>query len=363
MRMVAIRLLVVFALLPLLTSLAGAQKPFQALTAQPAKPAPPPLLPQPVLDHIRANNALVCGLAKEEEDYSRDEDHGNRAALDIDLCKAVAVAVLGPGARVVLKSFPDEATAVDALRRSNVDLLASTSISVDNSAQGLILSPPVFFDGQGFLIASNPAIHGPLDLAGKKVCFATNSVAQSGAQAFAEQHRIRYIWYPFSEDGEMEAAFFTGNCDAITSDVSRLANIRAIDPRRAHDFVILPQIIRQDPLAAATLGTDARFAAIVRWTVETLFAAEQLGITAANAKTMTSDPRSEIQQILGQRFGTGTHLGIDPHWGLNVIEAVGNYGEIYDRDLGAHSELHVERHEDRLWTDGGLVLPVLPSIH
>ena len=343
----------------------------QAQTTSPLTPVPVPVrpsapvpeLPHPVLDRIQAAHALTCGLAKEEEDYSRDEDHGNRAALDIDVCNAVAVATLGSGSHVTLKSYPDEAAAVKALTTGEIDLLASTSLSVANSALGLLFTSPVLYDGQGLLILNNSNVHSPLDLAGKKVCFATGSTAEIGLHSYAAEHGIQYIWYPFSEDGEMEAAFFTANCDAISSDVSRLANIRAIDPKRAHDFTILPQLIRQDPLAAATMGSDPRFAAIVHWTVETLIEAEALGVTQANVHSLAASTRPELQQLLGQRYGTGTRLGLDPHWGANVIDAVGNYGEIFDRDLGSNSNLRLYRGESRLWTNGGVLYGVLPSIH
>ena len=351
-------LLCTLLVLPLATL---AQAPLQA---PPPKPAPPKPVPHPILDHIRATNALICGLAKEEDDYSRDEDHGNRAGFDIDLCKAVAVAMLGPSAHLIVKSYPDETTAVRGLRTGEIDLLASASPSVVNTAQGLVFSPTILHDGQGFLILNNATIKTPLDLADKKICFATGSTAEQGLHAYAEAHQIQYTWYPFSEDGEMEAAFFTTNCDAITGDITRLANIRAIDAHRAHDFTLLPQLIRQDPLAAATLGIDPRFAAVVRWTIETLFAAEQLGITQANAKGLAaSDKRTEVQQLLGQKYGTGTQLELDPQWGLHVLEAEGNYGELYDRNLGLHSEFRIERGEDRLWTDGGVVVPDLPGVH
>ncbi len=288
-------------------------------------PAKTPLpLPHPVLDRIHAAHSFACGVSKEEEDYSRAEDHGNRAAFDIDICKAVAVAVLGSGAKLVVKSYPDEPAAVKALLTGEVDLLASASITVANTAQGLIFTRPTLYDGQGFLIANNPAVHTPLDLASKKVCFLTGSIAESGLHAYAEAHGVSYMWYPFSEAGEMEAAFFTGNCDAVTSDITQLANIRAIDARRAKDFTLLPQVIRQDPLAAAVAGDDARLAAIVGWTVETLITAEALNVTQANVRSFGKDMRPAVQQLLGQRYGTGTLLGLDPHWGAAVLEGVGN---------------------------------------
>lgn len=323
-------------------------------------PAPQP---QPVLDRIRTSHALVCGVSREEEDYSRASDHGNRAAFDIDLCTAVAVAVLGPGAKLIVKGFPDEPATLKALFAGEVDLAASASPTVANTARGLLFTSPSFYDGQGFLVPVKSAVKTPLDLAGKKVCFLTGSFAEAGLHSYASQHGISYIWYPFSEAGEMEAAFFTGNCDAISGDVSSLANIRTIDPRRAHEFVVLPQLIRQDPLAAATLASDPRFAAVANWTLQTLVAAEEFGVTQANVQAQLSSKLTEVQQILGQPYGTGTALGLDPHWGAHVIEAVGNYGEIFDRDLGADSALQLDRGENRLWTDGGVLYPIQPNDH
>ncbi len=336
----------------------------QALAAPPPRTPLPSPLPHPVLDRILAAQAIACGVSKEEEDYSRAEDHGNRAAFDIDLCKAVAVAVLGPGAKLILKSFPDEPASTRALRTGEIDVVASASPTVANTADGLLFTSPVLYDGQGMLTLNRAEYRSPTDLAGKKICFLTSSGAEEGLHAYAADHKISYVWYPFSEAGEMEAAFFTGNCDAISSDVTQLANIRTIDPRRANDFKVLPQIMRQDPLAMATLGSDARLASIVNWTVETLVMAEQLGVTMAAAKLpLATDARRDVRELLGQRFGSGTALGLDPRWGANVIAAVGNYGELFQRDLGADSSSKLDRGENRLWTQGGLMYGILPAVH
>ncbi len=351
--------LIAFFLLPsLLASAVLAQKP-----AAPPVPVPgkktytPGVLAHPVLDRVRRAKTLNCGVAKEEEDYSRSEDHGNRASLDIDFCQAVTVAVLGPGTPLVVKSFPDEPAANAALMAGEIDLLASGSPTVTNTAKGFTYSQPVFFDGQGFLLPKNKAVHTPLDLAGKKICFLTASDAEAGLHSYAVAHGIAYVWYPFSEAGEMEAAFFTGNCDAITSDVTSLANIRGIEGTRLANYTVLPQMIRQDPLAAVTFG-DPVFASLVNWTLNALIEAEQLGVTQANVHAQLSlstlETRPELQQFLGQRYGIGSLLGLEPHWTANVVQAVGNYGEVFDRDLGERSSLHLDRGENRLWTAGGL---------
>ncbi len=327
-----------------------------ALQMPPQSAARPPLLlplPHPTLDRIHAANGLTCGVAKEEEDYSRATDHGNRAAFDIDLCKAVAVAVLGPGAHLVIKSFPDEPTTLRALRSGQVDLVATATPSAKNMAGDVAFSSPVLLDGQSLLFANNPAVHTAADLAGKRVCFLTGAAAEDGLHTYAAAHGISYVWYPFSEAGEMEAAFFTRNCDAVTGDLTSLANIRAIEERRSQDFTILPQTIREDPLAMATWAGDSHFSAIVYWTAQTLLAAEALGITRANVGTFKDDPGQEVQQLLGRPVGTGASLGVNPHWGAAVIATVGNYSEIFDRDLGPTSKLRLDRGENRLSTQGG----------
>ncbi len=322
---------------------------------------PLPALPHPTLDRIHAANSIACGVSKEEEDYSRGEDHGNRAAFDIDLCKAVAVATLGPGARLVVKSYPDEPFALRALRAGQVDLVPTASLSVTNMAQDVAFSAPVLLDGQGFLIPNNPAVKSPVELAGKKVCFLTGSIAEEGLHSYATAHAITYIWYPFSEAGEMEAAFFTGNCDAITSDLTQLANIRAIDPRRAHEFTILAQTIRPDPLAMATWAGDTHFSTLVYWTVQALLGGEERGVAQGTAGQPVISPNgAEAQPFLGGKFGTGAVLGVRDGWVGEVLGAVGNYGQIFERDLGPGSALRLERERNRPSTLGGdlLALPL-----
>lgn len=349
--------------LVLLASLVGSAQ--TALQAPPASsmPEPLPTLAHATLDRIRADKAVRCGVAKEEEDYSRSEDHGNRAAFDIDLCKAVAVATLGPGARLVVKSYPDEPFALRALRSGEVDLVATASLSMANMSQNVAFSAPVLDDGQGVLFPANAAVRTADDLAGKKVCFLTGSTAEQGLHAYAEAHGISFVWYPFSEAGEMEAAFFTGNCDAITGDLTQLANIRGIDAKRAAEFTILPETFRSDPLAMATWAGDPSFGAVVYWTVEVLLGAEAMGITRESAAGMRSSPKPEVQQMLGQRSAGALALGLRPFWGLDVLQAVGNYREVFARDLGASSSLHLARAANRLAGQDGMLYPVPVTDH
>ncbi len=309
----------------------------------------------PVLDKVRTAHALTCGVIKEEEDYSRATDHGNRAAFDIDLCKAVAVAILGPGAHAVINVFPDEPAGVAALNAGKIDLLPTASPSVQNTVSGLSFGSVIFYDGQAIMIPNNPAIHSAADLAGKKICFALPSASDPGLRAYAARQHISYIWYPFSEMGEMEAGFFTGGCAGMSGDISQLANTRAIDKNRSQDFTILPTVLRKDPLAPAFRSLDPQFGTVVVWTMDTLIEAEELGVTQKTVDSLQALADEETQTLLGGSFGTGARLGLDDRWGTNVLKAVGNYGEIFDRDLGAGSPLRIERGENRLWTQGGLL--------
>ena len=350
-----LRLLVLFTCISTTACIAPAQTALQMPPKSAERPPLLPPLPHPTLDRIHAAKSLTCGVSREEEDYSRVTDHGNRAAFDIDLCKAVAVAVLGSGAHLIIKNFPDETTSLRALRAAEVDLVATATPSAKNMAADVAFSAPVLLDGQSLLYPKNPAVHTAADLAGKRICFLTGAAAEEGLHSYAAAHGITYTWYPFSEAGEMEAAFFTGNCDAVSSDLTSLANIRGIEEQRAVEFTILPQTVREDPLAMATWAGDPRFSALVYWTVQTLLAAEDQGITRTNVASFKDSPREEVKQILGRASGNGAALGIDAHWGAAVLATVGNYREIFERDLGAASKFRLERGENRLATQGGLM--------
>ncbi len=315
----------------------------------------------PIFDKIKAANSLTCGVIKEEEDYSRATDHGNRAAFDLDMCKAFAVATLGVGAHFTIKVYPDEPMATKALLAGTIDLLPSASPTLRNMVTGIAFGPVTFHDGESIMIPNNPAIHTPADLAGKKICFVITSGSEAGLHSYAERQHLSFIWYPFSEVGEMEAAFFTGNCAGLAGDVSQLANTRAVKGQRSASYTILPGTFRKEPLAPAYREGDPQFAHIVRWTVEALVEAEELGVTRANVVAMRGSQDTEIHTLLGHPLSSGKLLGIDNDWGTHLIQATGNYGEIFDRDLGAGSPLRIDRGVDKLWKDGGTMIALPPA--
>jgi general L-amino acid transport system substrate-binding protein len=313
------------------------------------------------LDRIKTTGSLTCGINTEEPEYSTQDAHGNHSAFDLDICKAVAVAVLGENAKLVVKPFRDEQDALKALKAGKIALLATGSPNYINSTNsGLGFSRPIFYDYQGFLVNKTMGIRSPKDLAAKKVCFLGGTEIENQIQGYMKREKIEWLPFSFQEEGEMEAAFITRNCAAITADVSQLAYERIAFKTMTADFAILPDVVAKDPLAATYRLDDSQWAAIIDWTVEALIQAEESGVTQANLVEMKKSNDPVIQRLLGVQRGYGQYLSLDDGWAARVIAAVGNYGEIYERDLGVGSKLKLPRGANDLWSQGGLMyaLPI-----
>jgi general L-amino acid transport system substrate-binding protein len=310
-----------------------------------------------VLDTIKSTGVLTCGVIREEEDYSKADTHGNRAALDRDLCKALGAAVLGDKVKIIFAPYPDEPTAVRALSAGKIEVLATATPDYLNTVSfHLGFSPVVFFDGEGFLVKKNNGIASAKDLGGKKVCFIDETTTAVNLRLFAARERVNLLPFPFEEQGEMEAAMYTDNCAAMSSDITQLANTRARFGTRAHDFDILPQLISKDPLAVAYRGGDAQWAAVVDWTISAILQAEESGVTAANVdQTRSNSTDPAVQLYFGPPSTMGATLGLDADWAVRVVKSVGNYGELYERDLGSGSPLQLPRGLNALWSQGGLL--------
>jgi len=314
------------------------------------------------LQRIRAAGSLPCGINTEEPEYSLEDAHGNHAAFDTDICKAVAVAVLGTNAKLTVVPFRVESEALKALQSGQIAVLATASVNYLNTVpdSGLGLSRPLFYDYQGFLVNRSMGITSPKDLAGKKICFLSGTEIEMQLQAYMARGNIKWLPYTFSEEGEMEMALVTRNCAAVTADVSQLAYERAAFKGMAANFEILPEVIAKDPLAVAYRAGDPQWAAIVNWLVEVLIQAEESGVTQANVAEKKKADDLVLRRLLGGQRGYGQYFGLDDDWAARVIEAAGNYGEIFERDLGAGSPMKLARGPNNLWTQGGLMyaLPI-----
>jgi general L-amino acid transport system substrate-binding protein len=327
------------------------------------------------LAHIRQSKTLRCGIDIETPEYSTTDDHGPRLAFDADLCRAVAVAILGPDARVVVTQYPDDRAAMVALRAGKVDLLPTLTLDLTHSTSDLTFSPPVLYDGVSLLVPISAHFTQTSDLADKKICFLAETEVEVSLRAWFAQQNLRLIPFPFQEEGEMEAAFVTGNCTALAGDRTRLASMRQTFGPRSAEFALLPDQLSDDPLAATSRANDPAFANIVRWILEVLLQAEAHGLTqqsislsARSASSLSSHseaegsasptPDSTLRILTGQSREIGSRLGLSNDWATQVITAIGNYGELYDRTLGTHSPLELPRAQNRLVEQGGLHLPL-----
>jgi general L-amino acid transport system substrate-binding protein len=313
------------------------------------------------LDRIKTAGSLPCGINTEEPEYSTQDAHGNHSALDLDICKAVAVAVLGKNAKFTVIPYRDEQDALKALKSGEIALLATASPNLINTTNnGFGFARPVFFDYQGFLVNRVTGISSPKNFAGKKICFIGGTEIENQLEAYMAREKIKWLPFSFQEEGEMEAAFITGNCAAVSADVSQLAYERIAFHNIARNFEILPHVIAKDPLAPAYRLDDPEWATIVNWTVEALIQAEESGVTQSNLSEMKKSSDLVIQRLLGVQRGYGQFVKLDDGWAGRAIEAVGNYGEMFERDLGLASPMKLARGPNNLWTHGGLMyaLPI-----
>jgi general L-amino acid transport system substrate-binding protein len=313
------------------------------------------------LETIRSTGVLKCGVIREEEDYSKAETHGNRAAFDRDICRAIGAAVLGDAVRIVFVPYPDEPTAIKALSGAKVDVVATATPDFLNAIEFHIgFSPVVFFDGQGFLVKKSSGITNAKSLADKKVCFIDETTSAVNLALYGAREKINLLPFPFEEQGEMEAAMYTANCAAMTADVTQLANTRARFGTRAKEFEILPQLISKDPLAVAYRGGDATWSSVVDWTIAAILQAEESGVSASTVEQVRSNDVSKTSDPAVQLYFNGSSrmagmLGLEPDWAVRSIKAAGNYGEMYERDLGKGSPLEIARGINALWRNGGLL--------
>ena len=317
------------------------------------------------LTHVRQTRRLRCATISETAEYSSSDDHGPRTAFDADLCRAIAIAVLGPGARIVMLPYPDDVAAVAALHGGKVDLISTLTLDLSHSTDSRVtFSPPALYDGVGFLVPTASDITGPGQLSDKKICFLAETEVEISLRVWFARKHLDFVPFPFQEEGEMEAAFVTGNCAALAGDLTRLAFVRRnFGPLAARYSFVQPDApvqVSSDPLAAASASSDPAFANIVRWTLEVLLNAEADGITQHTVFSAHNHPEDDpaFSIFSGQTREMGSKLHLDNRWAVEVTTAVGNYGEIFDRDLGDLSPLKLPRAQNRLVTNGGLMLPL-----
>src|SRR5271165_4157287 len=296
-------------------------------------------------ERVRGAGRLSCGVVATPEDWNKTDLHGSLTALDAEICKAVAVAVLGPGAKLDVKAFDSELQAEEALSKAAVDL--TVGVSPDATSMwhwNIAFGPPVFYDGQGFLVRGDAPVNSISDLAGLKVCVVEGTDNEKILLARTVARGIAINALPFQEEGEMDDG---------------LAVLKITYPKQLGRDRILADWLTLSPVAPAYRRDDAQWSMIVDWTIHSLIQAEASGVTKANVAAQRASEDPVVQRLLGTDWATSRALGLPAKdWAAQVIAAVGNYGEIYDRTVGRNGPLQLARGRNALWTDGGLMRPL-----
>ena len=312
-----------------------------------------------VLDHVRASHALRCGVVGETQDWNKVDLHGNLSSLGAELCKAVAVSVLGSADAAKIGSFNVEGEALHALHAGQIDVVMGVTPSPGGRALNAVhYGAPIFYDPVQVMAHTEFHIAKLEDLAGKKVC-AINGADTEGLISHALARRnIMYVAFSFQEEGEMESGLLTGNCQAFVATLSKLGEIRQEYGSKIDDTVILPDRLTMLPVVAATADGDAAFGAVVDWTVYALQQAEVLGVTKANIGPGHDDGDILLERLIGVDAQPARDLGLAPKWAVGLIGTLGNYGEIYQRTVGAGSAMRLPRGVNAVWSEGGLIVPM-----
>jgi general L-amino acid transport system substrate-binding protein len=313
-------------------------------------PAPPP--PGGRLALVLSRGELICGVNGGLPGFSFVDENGENSGFDADYCRAVAAAVLGDAEAVDFRALTADARG-PALQTGEIDvLIRNTTWTVTRDNSWGLFAPTTFYDGQGMMVRSADGIASLEDLEGATICVQTGTTTELNLADVLNSRGIDFTPLPFGEIEQTYSAYDEESCDAVTSDRSQLVASRTT-LSNPDDHVILDEVMSKEPLGpVAPLGDDAWFN-IVKWVVFATIEAEELGITSDNVEEMVGSDNPVIARLLGAEGDLG--LGLEPDWVVNVISAVGNYGEIYDRNLGPGTPFEIERGPNALWTEGGLL--------
>ncbi len=307
------------------------------------------------LDAIKARGQILCGVSTGLAGFSLADSKGEWAGLDVDVCKAVAAALLGDSKKV--KFVPLSAQQrFTALQAGEVDILSrNTTITMTrDTSLGLDFTGVTYYDGQGFMVPKKLGVKSAKELKGATVCVQPGTTTELNLADYFRANKMDFKPVVIERLEEVEQAYFSGRCDVYTTDASGLAATRATRASNPEDHVILPEIISKEPLGPAVRHGDNQWADIVRWTFNAQLEAEEKGITSKNIDEMLKSGDPAIKRLLGVTPGMGKALGVDEDWVVKVIKQVGNYGEMFERNVGKNTPLKLDRGLNALWTQGGL---------
>ena len=307
------------------------------------------------LQDVKAKGFITTGVNEGLFGFSMPDDKGVWRGLDVDTARAVSAAVFGSPTK--LKFVPLTAkTRFTALQSGEIDMLTrnATQTLTRETSLGLNFVHVNFYDGQGFLVSKKLGVKSAKELDGATVCVLPGTTTELNAADYFRANKMTMKPVVIESTPELAKAFFAGRCDCLTSDASQLAGTRATAPN-PDDYMILPEIISREPLAPAVRHGDDQWYDVVNFSVMAMIEAEYLGISSKNVDEMLKSKDPQVQRFLGVNPGNGGALGLDEKWAYNIVKMVGNYAEVFERNVGTNTPLKIERGLNALWTNGGIM--------
>lgn len=314
--------------------------------------------PQRTLAAVQSRGYVRCGANQGTTGFGAPDANGYWRGLEVDTCRAIAAAVLGDRekARFVPLTGQQRLT---ALQTGEIDVLPRTTTwTLLRDANGVNFTTPNFYDYTGFMIRKDAGITDVKDLKGASVCVQTGSMPEVTFADVSRKYGLEMRPVIFDSTQATRQAFFSGRCDALITDASGLASVRATQAKNPDDYIIFPADDAVVALTPAVRHGDDQWFDIVKFSIQAMIVAEQIGLTRANVDSMRDTDDPTIRRFLGLERGNGKALGLSENWAYEIVKQVGNYGEVYDRNVGKDSQLKIERGLNRLQRDGGLMLPL-----
>jgi general L-amino acid transport system substrate-binding protein len=306
------------------------------------------------LKKVQDRGALMCGVSQGLPGFSSPDDKGNWTGFDVDVCRAVAAAVFNDPTKV--KFLPLSAKdRFTALQSGEIDVLArnSTWTSSRDASLGISFTAVNYYDGQGFIVRKSLKVNSALELNGASICVQTGTTTELNLADYFRSNNMKYEVIAFVTADETVKAYEAGRCDAFSTDVSQLyaEKLKLSSPG---DHVVLPEIISKEPLAPAVRRGDDQWLTLVKWVQFAMLDAEELGVSSKTIDEALKSTQPEIKRQVGTEGAYGEQLGLTKDWVVRIVKQVGNYGEVFDRNVGTGSKLGISRGLNRLWTKGGI---------
>ena len=306
------------------------------------------------LEDVKSRGELRCVVSTGINGFAYPDESGTWKGFDIDFCRATAAAVLGSASKIKAVTSTGK-TRFTKLNSGEGDVLwRNTTITFSRDVGVKLTFVGVnYYDGQGFMVNKSLGVKSAKELDGASVCIQTGTTTELNLADFFRTNNMSYEAVAIEKNSEARAAYLSGRCDIYTTDASGLAATRATFPSPS-DHMILPEIISKEPLGPATRQGDDQWADIIRWVYNATVTAEELGVTSSNVDSMKSSNNPEILRMLGVEGSQGEELGLSKDWAYQIIKQVGNYGEIFERNIGENTPIGLSRGLNQLWTKGGL---------